>query len=509
MAYDDLEEKGMDRKSVIIIGAGIAGLSAGCYAGMNGYRSTIFEMHSLPGGLCTAWKRGGYTVDGCIHWLVGSKPGFPMYRVWEELGAVQGRRFVYSEQYMRYESCDGRTFVLHTNLDRLEQHMLEMAPEDADAVRRFCAAARQVRNTGIPVMKPMELMGIGDKLKMAMQMRKLRPFVTWNRRSMTDILAEFKSPLIRKAISTAWPASFPAGFLLATLAWMDEKSAGYPIGGSLEFSRAIEKRYLGLGGKLQYEARVAKILVDGGRAVGVRLDDGSEHRADCVISAGDGHAAIFDLLDGRYMDDTIRGYYEKLTPFPALVLVALGVNRTFDDVPALIAGLRLEFSPSIRLADQTLDGIGLHIFNQDPTLAPPGRTTVVCSFASDFSWWKNLRQDARRYREVKDEITDRLTAALEPRFPGITAQVEMRDVATPLTFERYTGNWKGSFEGWMTTPQNWMLNVRKTLPGLSNFWMCGQWVEQGGGLPPSALSGRNVIQFMCAQDRKRFETTVP
>ena len=61
-------------KSVAIIGGGIAGLCAGCYAQMNGYRSRIYEMHDLPGGLMTAWERKGYTIDYCIHWLVGSSP---------------------------------------------------------------------------------------------------------------------------------------------------------------------------------------------------------------------------------------------------------------------------------------------------------------------------------------------------------------------------------------------------------------------------------------------------
>ncbi len=67
----------MTQKSIIIIGAGIAGLSAGCYGQMNGYQTPIFELHDLPGGLCTAWKRKGYTFDGCIHYLIGSGGGQP------------------------------------------------------------------------------------------------------------------------------------------------------------------------------------------------------------------------------------------------------------------------------------------------------------------------------------------------------------------------------------------------------------------------------------------------
>lgn len=89
----------MTQKSIIIIGAGIAGLSAGCYAQMNGYQSTIFELHDLPGGLCTAWERKGYIFDGCIHDLFGSGEGQPFHSMWQELAAVQGRPMVNHEVY--------------------------------------------------------------------------------------------------------------------------------------------------------------------------------------------------------------------------------------------------------------------------------------------------------------------------------------------------------------------------------------------------------------------------
>ena len=78
-------------KSIIIIGAGIAGLSAGCYGQMNGYRTSIFEMHDKPGGLCTSWQRKKYTFDLCIHWLVGSASASGFYHIWQELGALPGQ----------------------------------------------------------------------------------------------------------------------------------------------------------------------------------------------------------------------------------------------------------------------------------------------------------------------------------------------------------------------------------------------------------------------------------
>jgi phytoene dehydrogenase-like protein len=85
-------------QSIIIIGGGIAGLSAGCYAQMNGYQTRIFELHDKPGGLCTSWKRKGYTFDGCIEWLTGTTPGTAVNRIWHELGAAQGRKFIHLER---------------------------------------------------------------------------------------------------------------------------------------------------------------------------------------------------------------------------------------------------------------------------------------------------------------------------------------------------------------------------------------------------------------------------
>ena len=106
---------------------------------------------------------------------------------------------------------------------------------------------------------------------------------------------------------------------------------------------------------------------------------------------------------------------------------------------------------------------------------------------------------------------DAFAYALEQRFPGITPLVEVTDVATPLTLERYTGNWKGSFEGWLITPDNagvLMKPMRQTLPALKNFYVCGQWVEPGGGLLTSIMSGRRLMKAICREDGIPFRTDV-
>jgi phytoene dehydrogenase-like protein len=111
---------------IIIIGAGIAGLAAGCYAQMNGYRSQIFEMHHLSGGLCTAWQRQGYVFDGCLHYLFGSGAGQPFYQLWQELRAIQDRQFVHHSEFMRVVEPRGKTLVVYSHPDRLEQHLKQL-----------------------------------------------------------------------------------------------------------------------------------------------------------------------------------------------------------------------------------------------------------------------------------------------------------------------------------------------------------------------------------------------
>ena len=502
----------MPERSIIIIGGGIAGLSAGCYGQMNGFRTRIFEMHKKkPGGLCTSWKRQGYTINGCIHWLIGSSPNDGYYRLWEELGAVQGREFVYQEEYCCIEA-GGKRFIVYSNIDRLEQEMKALSPEDSALVDEFITAVRRCMRFSVPWEKAPEVSTLFDLLKLIVtQFPALRLFSRWNKVSLREYGEQFKNPLLREAFPLLFMPDFPVSFMLMVFAWMHNKAAGYPIGGSLEFSRAIEKRYLDLGGEVSYKARVAKILTENDRAVGVRLEDGSEHRADYVISAADGHASIFDMLEGRYVDATIRGYYEKLIPFPPLMYIALGVNRSFSDLPPSAGGTAIKLEQPITVGGVEQQYLAFQVYTFDPTLAPAGKTLVTLLIPTDYDYWNTLRQNDEQYKAEKEKIADTVIALLDRRFPGLASQVEMRDVASPTTFVRYTGNWRGSFEGWQVTPSTWSLGkiMKRTLPGLSNFYLCGHWVEPGGGLPAVAMSGRNVIQVICKHEKRAFATTKP
>jgi phytoene dehydrogenase-like protein len=513
----------MSRESIIIIGAGLAGLSAGCYGQMNGYRTQIFERHTKSGGLCTSWKRKGYTI-GTAGWLTGSAPeNNDFYDFWRELGVVQGQSLVDYEEYARIEGQDGKVLILYTNIDRLEQHLHDLAPEDGEFIDEFIETLRGFTRFEMDQDKPPELQGFFEKAGMMLGMipMMLGPQGKWMRMTLQELANEFKSPFLREALGKGAPEVLffdhdqAAMLLLTFLAGFHLKTASYVVGGLHKVPEAMEQRYRDLGGELHFKSQVSEILVEanpkgrGDRAVGVRLVDGTEHHADTVISAADGRTTIFDMLEGQYVNDEIRRHYDTLPLYPPIFFISLGVDCQFERKPASAGGDVLLLDEPVTIAGRERDRLAVHIYDFDSTVAPEGKSLLRIMLPTDFDYWKDLReQDRKRYRTEKQQVADQVIGLLDKRYPGLADQVEMCDVSTPATFDRYTGNWQSSSMGWLFTPKMIMTQFDKSLPGLDNFYMIGQWTG-GAGLAGAMTSGRHVTQIMCDEDKKPFVATVP
>jgi len=484
---------------MIIIGAGIAGLSMGVYAQMNGYKTKIFEMHTRSGGLMTAWKRKGFTIEGCIHWLTGSSKDYHYYQYWEEIGLIQGKEFVNPEIFTRVEGPNGEVVNLYSKVDQLEKHLLEVGPADAKPIKEMCKAIR-----GFTKWNPsIDSGGIKSVIPLVSVMPVL---MKYGKMSMQEFGKKFQTPILRWVFSDLWFPEMSSVGLLMTLAMLNNNGAGYPIGGSIPMADSVEQKFTDLGGDIHFGKPVEKIIVEDQRAVGIKLTDGSEYRADVIISAADGYATIFKMLDGKFKDEKVTELYEKTPAFPSLVFMGIGVKREFNDLPKMTSGLTTFLKQPFTVAGEEINRLETCIFNYDPTLAPAGKTAMTVMFPSDYQYWKDLSNDPEHYEAEKQEAALHVIRGLSERFPGLEADVEMIDVATPVTFERYTGNWKGSFEGWLPTPTAMMKPIKKTLPGLENFYMVGQWVQAGGGLPSGAMTAREVMKTICKTDQVKFKT---
>ena len=490
-----------EKMKVLIIGAGVSGLSAGIYAQMNGFDSTIYEMHRIPGGLCTSWRRRGYVFDGAVRYLANVNPATKGYQLWEELGILADTPIHFYEEFICIEGEDGRKLHLYTDIDQLEEHLMALSPQDGRVIRDFIEGIRDFRQLELPVD-----LTAGDALELAEMGRGmvpiLLPTLRWRNVTLKDFAKRFKDPLLREGLPLFFqfaPPDFPMMLCLSTLAMMNDHEAGYPMGGSLPIAKALEERYLELGGNVVYRTRVTDILVENDTAVGLELDGEKQVYGDLVISAADGRTTIFDFLNGQYLDRKLEKIYQGgMTPAQSILQVSLGVAMDFSKESAM---QDFPLQSPIWLGNVRHDRLVVKHYCFDPSTAPEGKSVLSLWCEADYEYWKWLREDEARYLRHKEEVAEVVIEQLDRRYPGLREAVEVVDVATPVTYERYTGNWRGAFAGWaMTTRKMSMMmgiGMEKTLPGLDNFYMIGQWVEPAGNVELSCASGRDAIKDIC------------
>jgi len=491
-------------RSVLIIGAGIGGLSAGCYAAMNGYKVRILESHARPGGLCTSWTRHGYTFDGCIHNLAGTSPDSGFHGLFEELGVLPATPLHAYREMVQVERPDGPPLTLYTDLDRLEAHMTTLFPRDSAAIKSLIADARRFARV--------DIMGLSarpwtDRFSF---LSAIPLMVKYGRFTMDEFAKRFIDPFLRRAFPTLvydWPQQSML-MLLTFLGRCSVGDLGWPMGGSGELANRIAKRFHDLGGEIRYHAKVQSIIVENGRAVGVKLADGTEERADILVSNANGHTTIFDMLGGRFTNPAIRDYYAHPEDRIEMgIHVSLGVARDLSDEPhALILAL----DKPAEIAGEARDRFYIQLFGFDPRLAPKGSSVIRVLLPTSYRRWESLANDDAAYQAEKRRIADAVIAQLETRFPGIARQIEAVDVATPITTYRFTGN----AHGYKTSVVALFLSMifgrtlSQTLPGLANFYMVGQWAG-GGGVSGAAAMGRNVARAICEADHRAFVAATP
>lgn len=488
-----------DSGKVVIIGGGIAGLCSAVYARRCGYSAELLEMQATLGGLAANWRRGDYTFENCLHWLMGVNPARGMYGRWQEVLDMRRLTLRYQDEFAHLEDEHGRSLPIYNDVDRMESELLRSAPEDAAEIHRFAAAVRQFAQFPMPFDgEPWP-----RNLLMLLRLGRFLPALRhWSGMTLAEYGERFRNPLLRAFFADSGELS--ALVLVFAMGWLSSRDAAYVIGGSQAIIRGLAANLESLGGRIRLGAKAQKILVEGDAAVGVQLESGESIPAKWVISAADGHATIFDMLSGRYSNDKIETIYSALKPFPSYVQVNLGVRRSLDGQPAYLT--RILEAPLAVDPETRLSRIPFRFFHFDPSFAPEGKTAVTCNLSTrNYSYWAGLKaHDPSLYESEKQRVAKSVRAVLEDIIPGIGRDIEVTDVCTPATVIRYTGNWQGSMEGWLIRPGESLNPLPNTLPGLRQLVMAGQWVMPGGGLPSGLITGRSAVQLMCKQDGVPF-----
>ncbi len=495
----------MGKKDIIIIGAGLGGLSTGVYAQTNGYNSKIFEQHRVCGGLAATWKRKDYNIDGGIHFLTGHKPHIDFYRILTEIGA-NNYNFVDMKTYARYidEKTGIRIDFTH-DLQQIRHDLLKLFPSDQAMIEELISDINEFKKHDLSTFgfdKPVELIGLREKVKDIWVAKSiLKFFVGKYNETIRTRAKRVSNEVFTDILMYLFLPDVPYWFIIMILSTLVTDQMCLLGNGSNEFARCIETKYTSLGGKISYNSPVKRIVVENDTAVGIELENGETKFANYIISAADGYNTIYSMLNGQFTNAEINERYIPKKELPPYICVSYGVSREFKEEPWLVFK---KLERPLKIGKQDIFEFTYRIFNYSDFFAPEGKTVIQAMFETEWDFWNTLKDDQDSYKLEKEKISRVALKKLEEIYPGITETVEITDVATPYTYWRYTRSHKGSIMGFSPTAESILEQFKKTLPGLDNFYMAGHWSMSMGGVPTAIFSGRHAIQLICKKDKKKF-----
>ncbi|PKM72018.1 MAG: NAD(P)/FAD-dependent oxidoreductase [Firmicutes bacterium HGW-Firmicutes-16] len=490
-------------KKIVVVGAGIAGLTAGIYARQSGFDVTIYESHTIPGGASTSWRRKGYLFEGGMHWLTGSSKEVPLNKLWHEVGALDDSVPVYNVDPFLAFDLDGKTAYLYRDVEKLHKHFLELSPEDKKEIDSLCKDIKKFSKVAMPVMdikcvkvKNKASMPISSIIKMLPAFPRMSYY---GKQSVKEYAERFKSPILRHFIQNIIGPEYAATGLIFTLATLASGDGGYPLGGSLAMANRMAKNLEKLGGFIQYGKPVSKVSVKNGVANGVIIN-GELIPADAVIVTQDTLVAIDKLFEAPIHEPWAEKMRENTKPMLD-TFICLGVEADLSDLPERIA-----FVPDEPLVCGSIQQpyVGLCNYAGYKGYSPEGCTAVTSIVGGDsYDFWKSCKENGT-YQTEKEKLAEAFIEILAKKYPQTAGKIAVWDVATPLTYERYLNSYKGS---WMTLMGKGekQANYPSVPESIQNVYFAGQRLTSPGGLPVALETGRKAVQYLCKDTDTVFQ----
>lgn len=490
-------------KKIVIIGGGVSGLTAGIYLQKAGFQTEIYEKHTIAGGQCTGWKRNGYFIDNCVHWLTGTREGSGLNELWKEVGVLGENVGLYEKEKFYTAELNGETLTFWRDKQRTRKELLALSPEDADEINRFMDAADLAESMIVPVDKPLDMMTPMEFMKMGMSMAGMgKVMKLYGSMDIKELADRFHHPLIKIALSDYMPPGYQAYALLVSYATVTSGNGDIPRGGSLQMAMRMVKRFQELGGTLYTGMEVEKVLVKGSKAEGILLPHGKGVKADYVICACDTDYTFGKLLDNSYMPKKLRRIYEERELYPVVSAfhVAFGIEGSFQEVKETTMFSCRPVTIGVSKAER----MSVNNYYYEPDFAPAGNSIVQTMFVQtekDYEYWNKLYEDKEAYGKKKTELAEEIKQRLLERFPQLQGKVRVLDVWTPATYHRYCNAWKGAYMSFIITKNAKSRIVPGKMKGLSNVFIAGQWLMGPGGLPTAAAMGKFAAQRILKKEK--------
>lgn len=481
---------------VVVIGAGIGGLSCAAVLAKEGMRVLVVEQHRRPGGYCTSFRRDGFTFDVAINslsscnrsgWIGDLLAGLDLDSEIEFIPLDPIKELLFPDLH----------FSLPARYDDYLARLRRAFPLERKGIAEVFGALEGVFSE----LKAMPLLFDSDSLK---GFATRYPYFTRYRLlTLRQLLDQYLRDERLKGLISGQCMYMGVSPARASVISMGSMLLGYLQDGSFQAKGGVQRLAdvlcRGLqrwGGHLLLSRRVREILLQDHRATGVRLEDGQEIGAGAVVSAIDARQTSFRLLPEDGVGSSLRRRIEAMTPSLSYFMVFLGLDLPLEEMglchhidyfstfevesifAAQTAGELSEEAISIGMVIPTL---------VDPQLAPRGRHILTLSLLVPYHW-------GAHWTSIKKEVANHLIRVAEKVIPGLSRHILVREISTPLTLERYTANFEGAAYGWEQSPNQ--VGPRRLSPRtpIENLYLAGHWTFPGGGIASVTVSGRIAAQ---------------
>ncbi len=502
---------GKDEYDVVVIGSGGGGLSAASRLAINGLKVLVLEQHYQVGGYMSGFTRGDYRFEASLHAMDGMGE-----QQFEAIGIKDKVKVIKVDPPYR-SAFPGLDFDIPYNADEYLKKLIEVFPAEKEGLEdlwdvmkgiNYCMTHAMRLYTGEAYIGPMIMMTI----KPWNLYYLAKYWFSNNTDMMHDFLKDEKliGLITQLMCYTGIDSNNVSGMLFAMM-WNSYHLQGfaYFIGGSHAVTKACAEVVQEHGGTVMTNMLATKILINDGiatavRAQNTRTKEEQEFKCRYVVSNADAPQTFFKLVGKENLPvDYVNRIANGKIGLPAFI-VYLGVKK--DLVGKLPGGNHTIFINETfdqnetfkYFREGTIEKALFAIINYtqiDPTNAPKGKNVIALVSIMPYNYkgdW-NLSKGYAAYKALKEEAARKLIKRAEKYYPGLSQYIEVMEVGTPRTMERYTLNPQGTIFGWeFSEEQSMMKRLPQDTP-IDNLYLAGAWTFPCGGQSAVVMSGR-----MCA-----------
>lgn len=461
-----------------IIGGGVCGLTAGINLLKDGFEVEIFEKCGVVGGNLTGWYRNGYEIDNCIHWLTGTNPKSKHYKIWKDLGVLDGVAVYYADAFFTAK-YNGETLGLLKDVEKTRANMLLTSFEDRREINLFINAVKSVMNLCDTAGKHND-----ESTTLLTKIASIKNLVRYFFLSSNDLAKKFKHPLLKMIMGGYIQGNFSSLALICSYATFASGNGGVVEGGSLQMANNLRRKFLSLGGKISVNSAVTSAKINDNKVESIMIKNKQPAYLDYAVFCTDVETAYEKILNIKTPPAFNNLKSETFSSFHTALLID-GTTLPFSDETLLFT--TPPFSKFIGKSLTVRNFPYLKNTVKDDKILV--ETMFICSSESSRKWIKLRKLNLEKYLKNKRAVANICIKIIEEHYPCLKGKISLLDCWTPASYNRYTGHSNGAYMSNVLKKGELPVKKSQKIKGVKNAVFASQWNVSPGGLPIACEQG--------------------